>query len=42
MQQVMTRAARANRIEIEPAPLADVESRWQRQEQSGRSVVVIT
>ena len=42
MQQVMARAAsRELRIETERAPLADIESVWQRQGESGRRIVVI-
>lgn len=42
MQQVMARAARGElRIETERVPLADIERAWQRQEQSGRRIVVI-
>jgi NADPH2:quinone reductase len=42
MQQVMTRAARGElRIETERVPLADIAGVWQRQEQSGRRIVVI-
>lgn len=42
MQQVMARAARRElRIETERAPLADIESVWQRQGESGRRIVVI-
>jgi NADPH:quinone reductase-like Zn-dependent oxidoreductase len=42
MQQVMVRAARGElRIETERIPLADIERAWQRQEQSGRRIVVI-
>jgi NADPH2:quinone reductase len=41
MQQVMERAARGElRIETERVALADIESVWPRQEQSGRRIVV--
>ena len=41
MQQVMERAARGElRIETERVALADIETVWQRQEQSGRRIVV--
>jgi NADPH2:quinone reductase len=42
MQQVMARGAGGElRIETERIPLADIESVWQREEQSGRRIVVI-
>jgi NADPH:quinone reductase-like Zn-dependent oxidoreductase len=42
MQQVLSRAARGElQIETEQVPLADIESVWQRPEQSGRRIVVI-
>jgi len=42
MQQVLSRAARGElRIDTEQVPLADIESVWQRPEQSGRRIVVI-
>jgi NADPH2:quinone reductase len=42
MQQVMARAARRElRIETERVPLADIESVWHREGQSGRRIVVI-
>lgn len=41
MQQVMERAAQGKlRIETERVALADIETVWQRQEQSGRRIVV--
>ena len=42
MQQVMARGARGElRIETERVPLTEIESAWQRKEQSGRRIVVI-
>jgi NADPH:quinone reductase-like Zn-dependent oxidoreductase len=42
MNQIMTRAARGElRIETEQVRLADIESVWQRQNRSGRRIVVI-
>jgi len=42
MHQIMSRAARGElRIETERVPLADIESVWQRAEQSGRRIVLI-
>lgn len=42
MQQILSRAASGElRIETERVPLADIESVWQRPEQSGRRIVVI-
>lgn len=42
MQQVLTRTVRGElRIETERIPLADIESVWQRKEESGRRIVVI-
>ena len=42
MQQVLTRTLRGElRIETERIPLADIESVWQRKEESGRRIVVI-
>ena len=42
MQEVMARGARGElRIDTERVPLSEIESAWQRKEQSGRRIVVI-
>jgi hypothetical protein len=42
MEQVLKRAARGElRIETDPVALAGIEKAWEREEQSGRRVVVI-
>jgi hypothetical protein len=43
MEQVLKRAAKGElRIETDPVALAGIETAWERKEESGRRIVVIT